>query len=241
MQTFRTTFGDQTLELNWSNIDNLRTYSAHQLGRYYFKPDMDNNTFFNLFNIKVDLNWKRIIQNIDISNFKKVVDVGCGIAIPDCLLSKQNPNIEFYLVDKSEISHTNSGKYFEQKHGHYNSWDVLEDCIASSGLNRDKFNLLSPDNAWPDSVDFVISTYSWCWHYPKETYWDKVQSSLAIGGVLALDIINLPDRDVAEEISEEFKSKPIYIPTKLPNSKFSDQFTLRDGAMGGFYIWKRNA
>jgi SAM-dependent methyltransferase len=241
MQSFRTTFNSKQLDLSWSNIDNLKTFSAHQLGRYYFTPEMSNEDFFKLFNTKVSLNFQRIVNNIDVNGFEKIVDVGCGIAVPDCLISKLNTTCKFYLVDKSEISHTGSGKYYEPKHGHYNSWDVLEDCIQTSGLNRSNFNLLSPTTPWPDDVDLVLSTYSWCWHYPKETYWGKVQASLKIGGTLAIDIYNLPDKDTAGEITEEFKSEPMYIPTKLPDSVFANQFTLKDGAMGGFYIWRRNA
>lgn len=241
MKTFSSVFNNQIVEVSWSNTDKLKLYSAHQLGRYYFKEGMSDIERFNIFDKMVDLNWKRIVNNIDITKFGTIVDVGCGIAVPDCLISKINPGANFYLVDKSEISHTTSGKYFEPKHGHYNSWDVLEDCIASSSLDRSRFNLLSPENEWPGDVDFVLSTYSWCWHYPKDTYWHKVQNSLKIGGVLAIDIYNLPDRDVAGEISEEFKCTPKYFPTKMPKSIFADQFTVKDDAMGGFYIWTRNA
>ena len=145
------------------------------------------------------------------------------------------------MVDKSENTRVGNGKYYQEFHGHYNSWSVVEDCVTSSGLDLNKFNFLDPTDAWPVDVDLVISTYSWCWHYPKEAYWDRVQASLKIGGTLAIDVFNLPDRDTAAEITEEFGCNPVFVKNNgaLHLSPFKDQVVLKDGAPGGFYVWTR--
>jgi hypothetical protein len=213
-----------------------------QLGDAYFPKTLSDTEFMNLFEQRIQNYWNRIIPNIDISNLKKVVDIGSGVSAPDLLASKCNPNTEFYLVDKSEYSRKYNGIYYQDVHGHYNSWNVVEDCINSSGLNRSKFNFLDPNDEWPMDVDLVLSTFSWCWHYPKETYWNKVLSSLKIGGMLLVDVINLSDRDVVKEISDELGSVPIVV-TKMkmnPHLKyFEDQLAVVDGNYGGFYLWTR--
>ena len=228
------------INITWQDVDKLKTYSRLQLGQYYFPIGEDDDIFFSKFQDKIIKNWKRISYNIDISKLNKVVDVGCGIAVPDLLMSQVNKNTEFYLVDKNVLEKT-SGNYYENNHHGYNSWDVVEDAISNSNINRSRFNFLSPESMWPEEVDLVLSTYSWCWHYPVETYWSNVMSSLKVGGKLAVDVLFRPDKDVIDEISNKLDSYPICIPTKSPVSAFKDQLVIKkDGSYGGFYIWTRN-
>jgi len=240
MYTLQARFLGKDISLSWTNIDDLKKYSRVQLGRYYFPEAMTDSEFFAKFKDKVFYNWRRIAFNLDLSNIGTVVDVGSGIAVPDLMFSRFNENAKFYLVDKNEFGRA-SGNYYEEEHSGYNSWDVVRDCISNSNIDSNRFNFLSPDDAWPQEVDLVLSTYSWCWHYPKDTYWKKVQDSLKIGGKLAVDILFRPDRDVVKEISDEFDSDPIVLPTKMPNSIFKDQLTVNSrGYCGGFYIWTKN-
>jgi hypothetical protein len=195
-----------------------------------------------LFEKRIQNNWNRIARNVDITKLKKIVDVGSGVSTPDLLASKFNPDAEFYLVDKAEFTRHTNGLYYQDVHGHYNSWSVVEDCINSSGLDRNKFNFLDPNDVWPTDVDLVLSTFSWCWHYPKETYWNKVMSSLKIGGHLLVDVLNLPDRDVVKEISYEFSSVPTVISRMKMDphlNTFKGHLTVKDGYYGGLYLWTR--
>lgn len=232
---------DKTVELNYTNPSELRKWAQWQLGKVYYPNTMTDEEFRVAFNQRIQFNWNRINSVIDMPSFKKVVDVGSGVSMPDIISSALNPMAEYYLVDKSENTRVGNGKYYQEFHGHYNSWSVVEDCVTSSGLDLGKFNFLDPADAWPVDVDLVISTYSWCWHYPKEAYWHRVQSSLKIGGTLAIDVFNLPDRDTAAEITEEFGSEPVFVKNNgaLHLSAFKDQVVLKDGAPGGFYAWTR--
>lgn len=231
------------LSLTWTNIQELRKWSRMQLGEAYFPVSLSDSEFMSLFEKRIQNNWNRIASNVDVTKFKKIVDVGSGVSTPDLLASKCNPTAEFYLVDKSEYSRKYNGIYYQDVHGHYNSWNVVEDCINSSGLDRNKFNFLDPNDAWPTDVDLVLSTFSWCWHYPKETYWNKVLSSLKVGGVLLVDVLNLSDRDVVQEISDELGSTPTVISKMKMDAHlnpFKDHLTVKDGNYGGLYMWIRS-
>jgi len=214
-----------------------------QLGEAYFPNSLTDEEFMLKFEKRIQNNWNRIALNVDINSLKKVVDIGSGVSTPDLLASKYNPNAEFYLVDKSEYTRKTNGLYYQDVHGHYNSWDVVEDCINSSGLDRSKFNFLDPIDEWPTDVDLILSTFSWCWHYPKEVYWDKVLNSLKLGGSLLIDVLNLPDKNTVNEISYEFKSIPkvISLMKMDPHLQyFKDHLTVKDGSYGGFYLWTRH-
>lgn len=230
------------LSLSWTNIQELRKWSRMQLGEAYFPVTLTDDEFMSLFEKRIQNNWNRIALNVDITKLKKIVDIGSGVSTPDLLASKLNPDAEFYLVDKAEYTRKTNGVYYQDVHGHYNSWNVVEDCINSSGLDRNKFNFLDPNDEWPVDADLILSTFSWCWHYPKETYWNKVMSSLKVGGHLLVDVLNLPDRDVVKEISYEFSSMPTVISRMKMDphlNPFKGHLTVRDGHYGGLYLWTR--
>lgn len=231
------------LSLSWNNIPELRKWSRMQLGEAYFPKTLTDQEFMVLFEKRIQNNWNRIARNVNITKLKKIVDIGSGVSTPDLLASKYNPDAEFYLVDKAEYTRKVNGVYYQDVHGHYNSWSVVDDCINSSDLDRNKFNFLDPNDPWPNDVDLILSTFSWCWHYPKETYWNKILSSLKVGGTLLVDVLNLPNRDVVQEISDEMGSTPISI-SKMKMDAHLDPFrnhlTVKDGYYGGLYKWIRN-
>lgn len=243
MNQINITNNNSQLALSWTNIPELRKWSRMQLGEAYFPTSLSDDEFMSLFEKRIQNNWNRIARNVDINKLKKIVDVGSGVSTTDLLASKYNPDAEFCLVDKAEFTRHTNGLYYQDVHGHYNSWSVVEDCIDSSELDRNKFNFLDPNDEWPADVDLVLSTFSWCWHYPKETYWNKVMSSLKVGGYLLVDVLNLPDRDVVKEISEEFNSMPTVISRMKMDphlNTFKGHLTVKDGFYGGLYLWTRN-
>jgi SAM-dependent methyltransferase len=233
--------GNSSVALNWKDPKELREWASWQAGKAFYPNSMSDEEFRVKFNHRSQWHWNRTASLVDMTSAKRIVDVGSGVAVQDLIASKLNPSAEFYLVDKSENTRKSNGLYYQEVHGHYNAWSVVEDAIKESDIDRSKFNFLSPDDAWPDDIDVVISTYSWCWHYPKEAYWDKVISKLKVGGTLALDIFYLPNRDTVSEISEAMGSTPQLI--KASNNThldhFKDQFVLKDNAPGGFHVWKR--
>ena len=155
-----TNTNDSQLSLSWTNIKELRKWSRMQLGEAYFPVTLTDDEFMSLFEKRIQNNWNRIALNIDVTKLKKIVDIGSGVSTPDLLVSKFNPDAEFYLVDKAEFTRHTNGIYYQDVHGHYNSWSVVEDCINSSGLDRNKFNFLDPDDSFPTDVDLILSTFS---------------------------------------------------------------------------------
>jgi len=186
-------------------------------------------------------NWERTSKYLNVQELKKVIDVGSGIATFDLTLHHLNKDIEFFLVDKTTVDIPKQPPYYSQEYFSYNLWEVFNESLNSPDVDKNKFNLLSPDDEWPSDVDLVISMFSWCWHYPKEYYWDKLLKSLKVGGVLILDVLNIKDRNIVEEISDELGSSPQY-DLKYPpiDHPYINQFNLIDGSHGGYYSWIRN-
>lgn len=199
------------------------------------KTDED---FFKVMTNIVEWNWDRIVTKIDTSKLKTVVDVGSGVAIFDLLLS-QCTDANFYLVDKSALDKFFPVQYSADKHGFYNSWNVVTDAITTSNLDPARFNFVSPTDEWPEQIDMIVSMHSWCWHYPKDNYWSKAIANLKSGGYLVLDILNLADRDTAQEITDELKANPISVVplTPRPNHPFSTSHVMKNGSHGSTYIW----
>lgn len=173
-----------------------------------------------------------------------IVDIGCGATITDLLLYSYVPNSKLYLVDKEDTwladLHPATVSYTID-HPSYNSWLPIKDAIKESSFDSTRFNFLSPDSNFPENSDLIMSSFSYCYHYPKEVYWSRIRNSLKIGGKLFLDVRLLKDRDVVGEISEEFKSTPkiIKIP-QVPN--YLDNMPTLDLETTGYRcLWIRNA
>ena len=92
------------------------------------------------------------------------------------------------------------GKDSEYLDGHqedyvtYNNWDITKNCIKRVHATPEKFEFLDLDSDW-GQYDMIMSTWSYGFHYPLDTYWDKVMSSLKPGGKLLLDLYNSEDSD----------------------------------------------
>jgi hypothetical protein len=93
----------------------------------------------------------------------------------------------------------------------------------------------------PEDTDLIMSSYSWCFHYPKETYWQKVRDSLKTGGKLFLDVRLLQDRNMIQEINEEFKSLPTLIPIPESPAYLDNPPTLIPGVVGYRCLWIKNS
>lgn len=243
-------FYNKVVNLSWKNDKEFQHIYMLQTGpAFWTKYWKDKNFFIKRVHNVIKWNFQRTIfsNNIDIYSLNSVLDVGSGVGLFDIILSKINTNCKFYLLDKSLISPLGIHRqYFsyENNHGFYNNWSVVNDIIETSNANLQQFDFLSPESVWPENLDLVISMNSWCWHYPKDVYWDKLLASLKIGGYLILDVLNLKDRDMAGEITEELKSVPIAVPRTLPTDKTHsniDEFTINGNNIYGYcYCWKRN-
>ena len=116
-------------------------------------------------------------------NCSKILDIGCGIAGIDVYINEHysSQSIEYYLLDKSEVKE-NVYYMFKDKGAFYNSLDLAKATLASNGIHENN------DINIEKNVDLALSLISWGFHYPVNTYLDKVYALLNRKGVLILDI-----------------------------------------------------
>jgi len=227
--------------ISWKNYEGLSRVYKLQTGPQHWAGINTSELFFARVKAQVEWNWARVSKYIDINNLKKVIDVGSGLGLFDLTLHHLNNDTEFYLVDKSIINIPVNIKYYSyEDYPFYHSWNVVTDCLTSSNIDKTKFTFLSPEDVWPNNVDLVISMHSWCWHYPKEYYWGRLLNSLKIGGTLVLDVLNIKDKNIVEEISDQLGATPTYDLRYAPaNHPFANEFTLINKSHGGCYSWVR--
>lgn len=236
------------LNVKWSNIDQLSRYANLQAGFYLINnPSLSKELLEEHFT-----NWNQMFWNqrqgqgmFDLPDTAKIIDIGSGVAVVDLLLYSYLPNSSFYLVDQEQetIEHLGTSlphTPFTIDYPTYNSWATVVDAIETSKFDKSRFNFLKPTDELPKDVDAVTSYLSWCFHYPKEVYWDKAMSSLKTGGKLILDVRPLHDRNVIEEISEELKCKPVTFAFPILE-KFVDTYEpVEKNASGYRCMWTKN-
>lgn len=234
------------LSVSWNDVETLAYYAGTQAG-YYLKDNKDHlslhHDHFNEWNQRF---WtkREELGMFDFSNGSKILDIGCGVAVVDLLLYSYIPDSKFYLLDNNTwtITPNNTPPYvsFSETYPSYHSWDPVIDAIKTSAFDASRFHMLDSSSEFPEDLDVITSYLSWCFHYPKSTYWDRVMNSLKVGGKLILDVRPLHDNDVIGEISEELKSNPIK--TKFPKlPSYSDTFMNVDPDVTGYRcIWTRN-
>jgi SAM-dependent methyltransferase len=250
------TYNGQRFLLKTSKFDEHLSYLFWQTGGGFYWDNYPQHSNYQRGFIK-DLAKQRFNEWIRYNpsdNIKSIIDVGSGLAISDLLISQLRPDIDFYLIDKTVNESTfddvmkNKNNYFskslddENYHGFYNSFDVTKDIIQNSPINPERIHFLDPADKWPEQVDLVTSTYSWCFHYHKDVYWNQLLQSLKIGGYLGLSITLRNGEHTIKEISNELGSYPCFIEIWPPdvllqrqnNAPGFDQIT-----HAGQYLWQR--
>ena len=245
MTTNSITLPETQAELAWSNHSAFLDIMKYQTGWWWDVQESEQLKFASLLQQHAQWNWRNtrgaVISKIGTMN--KVVDVGSGVGILDMTMHQINTGTEFYLVDKDGIDIKQPFEFYSSTPSYYNSWAVVNDLLTTSPtMNPDKFHTLDTVDPWPTDVDLVMSRQSWCFCYPKELYWAQTLTSLKIGGTLLVDVINRPDRNVVEEISEELgATAQCHEQHKLPiGHPWANELTVTDdNVYGGYYSWVR--
>jgi SAM-dependent methyltransferase len=229
------------LQVKWNDAIELARWSNMQAG-LYLQDTNSLQTFYEHFPRWYQMFWDaRFKQGLfNLADDSVIMDIGSGVAVIDLLLASYLPQSKFYLLDKEGFSFR-KGVYYDKDYPEYNSWGPVKDAIHATNLDPNRFTFMSPDSVWPEQVDVITSYLSYCWHYPKETYWDKVMQTLKVGGKLVLDVRTLADRDVIDEISKDMKSEPVahWFDIKLP-AHIDNMPAPREGMpVGGRLIWTR--
>lgn len=126
------------------------------------------------------------------SQTSSILDIGCGIAGLDVFLHKALDGPDLILLDKTAIE-SKVWYMFEAKGAFYNSLELARDTLVQNGVPDDKITCMqAPETgeiALPKgSVDLVVSTISWGFHYPVSTYAKSVRDVLSPQGALILDV-----------------------------------------------------
>jgi len=229
------------LKIRWNDANNLALWSNIQAGLYLQKTN-SLQTFYEYFPRWYQMFWDaRQKQGLfNLPSDSVIMDIGCGVSVIDLLLASYLPQSKFYLLDKEGFEFY-PGVYYDANYPEYNSWKPVHDAINATGFDPNRFNMMSPQDSWPNEVDVITSYLSYCWHYPKDTYWDRVMSTLKVGGKLILDVRTLSDRDIVGEITEDMKSEPVahWFDIKLP-AHIDNMPAPREGIpVGGRLIWTR--
>lgn len=125
-------------------------------------------------------------------NCVRMLDIGCGIAGIDLFISQhyQN-NIDIYLLDKTHLEEK-VFYMFKDRGAFYNSLALAKECLTSNNISSEKVHLREANEqneiAIDTTLDLVISLISWGYHYPIETYLNRVFELLRLGGVLIVDV-----------------------------------------------------
>ena len=99
---------------------------------------------------------------------------------------------QIFLLDKTETE-DKIWYMFESKGAFYNSLELAKETLELNGVLASKVKLIeAPEDgriALPDkSVDLIISTISWGFHYPINIYIQSVFDIISDNGVLIIDV-----------------------------------------------------
>ena len=204
------------LTLNWNYVEPLAQYVTLQTGLFGGAgKEISQQLFFEQFPKWAQTQWKQFhsIAGYAMPEDATFIDIGSGVGINDLLMAQYCKDSKFVLVDRDTVEFK-KGIYYSNNYPFYNNWQPTNDAIRTTGLDHTRFSMQTPEQDWPEA-DCITSLFSWCFHYPKDVYWEKVLNSLKVGGRLVLDVRLLHSNDVIGEITEAMKFKPHKDP--IPN------------------------
>lgn len=230
------------IDLRFTNFSKFVKLVGHQIGLFHgyvneedadYYCDIVSRDYSKRFQEREELG---VFDNID--NTCTVLDIGSGIGVLDLILYKYLDGGTFLLVDKSQFDKEKmmAGQW-SNDHGFYNDWSFFEEIAKCSKINNKNFTCLDPLDNWPKKIDLITSTYSYLWHYPKDTYWSKIKPYAISGTSLCFDIANRP-KNIADEISFEIKKQYKYkTKPKILYHWFKEDLHLKDNSPGNVCYW----
>ncbi len=119
---------------------------------------------------------------------KSILDIGCGLASIDVLLSKHYNQPILYLMDNSEVSDKIVYGYNRKKE-YYSCFKATRSLLKANYIKN--YNLVDIKNhKYPvyKKIDLVISLLSCGYHYSVNEYLGYINTILSSNGSLILDI-----------------------------------------------------
>ncbi|MFH1790319.1 MAG: hypothetical protein ABH832_04615 [bacterium] len=169
------------------------------LGSYKFCHNLSINLRSFLFSSKIKTKYIEDLElEYDIIKKKlpqtanSILDIGCGVAAIDVLISKHyGNNINIFLIDKTKID--DKVHYdFKEKSSFYNSLQISKQILEANCIDSKKIHAqeatASNDISFEANFDIVISLISWGFHYPISTYLDNVYKKMNHNGIMIVDV-----------------------------------------------------
>ena len=126
------------------------------------------------------------------SGASRFLDIGCGTAGIDLMIASCMPDTHVTLLDKNEVIQGRDIGY-----GSAESFVGYCDFRAAKKMFADNAmldRLTCCDINWQPfpsgKFDVIMSFYSWCFHYPADTYAEQVYNALDNHGVVIVDVRN---------------------------------------------------
>ncbi len=119
---------------------------------------------------------------------ESILDIGCGLAGIDILLSKHYGKPELFLMDNSEVSEKVMYGY-DRCVEFYSSFDATEALLKANYIKN--YTIVDiKDKKYPvyKKIDLVISLLSCGYHYSVKEYLDYINTILSKKGTLILDV-----------------------------------------------------
>jgi len=117
-----------------------------------------------------------------------ILDIGCGIAGIDVLLSKHYDNPKLYLLDGDFKNPDIVYGFTKNTKSIYNSLLATKDMMEKNHISNYKILTLNSGLNLMENIDIIISTLSCGYHYPVDTYLEKINKILSKNGILIIDI-----------------------------------------------------
>lgn len=119
---------------------------------------------------------------------ESIIDIGCGIAGIDILLSQYyNNNPLLFLIDRNEKP--DKIIYgFSKKTSFYNSFDAVKEIMNQNNIKQYTIIDVQHTEATPRGIDIIISLLACGFHFHINTYLKFILNHLNDNGILILDI-----------------------------------------------------
>ena len=137
------------------------------------------------------------IQEYLPESINSVLDIGCGLGLLDVFLFKIHAKPTINLLDGTGDEGNNKFMYYD-KCDIYNDMKMTIRMMECNGV--DSFSLYNPYYNGKIESDVIISLYSWCFHYPVNTYLELVSKSLVKDGIMIVEVKRgNGDREILEK------------------------------------------
>jgi SAM-dependent methyltransferase len=120
---------------------------------------------------------------------RDLLDIGCGLAGIDVMLATYRSVNRITLLDREGFENKSKvGFQPADEFAAYNSLGLSRRLMEQNGVQNVSYCDISKE-AFPEGkFDVILSLFSWCFHYPFETYATEVTNAMHPGSVIILDV-----------------------------------------------------